>query len=704
MTVSSSRPTLSSSRSPSVILGWVLFLFFSLCGFIGLHLLQQSKDLAFWNITGLVGLGIIGIWRWSWFLFRMGRARYYLHWVFPRWRRLADQVLVEDLPHMCFLVPTYKEKPWITERVFCAIADEAKTLAQPITVLVNSSSDDENAAIQAILEREDPGLQSIRLILMTQKDGKRKAMADALRELATLDLPADAVIALMDGDSELMPGTLRRCLPFFRLFPKMGALTTDEMPIVQGSYVFSEWFHLRFAQRHMQMCSDSLSHKVMCLTGRFSLFRAEAALQPSFAAQLEQDFLDDWLWGRFQFLSGDDKSTWYWLLRHRYDMLYVPDAIVNSIETLSGSVITRAYNNMRRWYGNMLRNNGRAIALSPRTTGWFIWYSLIDQRTNFWFCLITPSFLILSILQGHWQAAGIVLCWVLFSRPLVLIFIFLGRSSVLKPIHFPLLLFSQWGGSLVKIWTQMNLAQQKWTNRGSQSITAAGTGIERVMKLSTSRFLLFIQYFTFGVLLCWLAGYLDPSWDLAGLRLNHQTAQASSEIQVIDAIEHGVWPNDGQDDGAALQKLVDSLPSQTPVELRLPIGQLDMMQPIQINRSHLTLTGEGPNRTVLQASLDQSSAKAIFQIAPSQSDNTTSTTALEQVHLQGFSLRSTASSPSFAEVDGIRLEQVTNSSLIDLEIDTGRRQPFVLEQTQDIKVEHVAVLGQPDQPTMLRRN
>ena len=320
------------------------------------------------------------------------RARYYLHRAFPKWRRRADAVPVEELPHMCFLVPTYKEQPWITERVFKAIVAEAKTLAQPTTVLVNSSGDDENTSIQAIVEREDPGLEWVQLVLMTQSEGKRKAMADSLRHLSQLDLPEDTVIALMDGDSELLPGTLRRCLPFFRLFPKMGALTTDELPVVKGSYFFSEWFHLRFAQRHMQMCSDSLSHKVMCLTGRFSLFRAEAALQPSFAGQLEQDYLNDWLWGRFKFLSGDDKSTWYWLLRLKYDMLYVPDAIVNSIESLSGSVIDRAYNNMRRWYGNMLRNNGRAIGLGPMTTGWFTWYSMCDQRISFWTCLITQGF------------------------------------------------------------------------------------------------------------------------------------------------------------------------------------------------------------------------------------------------------------------------------------------------------------------------
>ncbi len=685
--------SLTQQRSMSAYISTAMFWALFSCGLGGLYLLQNSGNLAIWNIFGLVSLGAVGIWRWSWFLLRMLRARYYLHRVFPRWRRRADAVPVTELPHMCFLVPTYKEQLWISERVFKAIVSEAKTLAQPTTVLVNSSSDDENAAIRDIVEQEDPGLKWIRLIQMTQKDGKRKAMADSLRHLAQLDLPADTVVALMDGDSELLPGTLRHCLPFFRLLPKMGALTTDELPVVKGSYFFSEWFHLRFAQRQMQMCSDSLSHKVMCLTGRFSLFRAHAALQPSFADQLEQDYLNDWLWGRFKFLSGDDKSTWFWLLRHKYDMFYVPDAIVNSIETLSGSVVDRAYNNMRRWYGNMLRNNGRAISLGPVTTGWFTWWSLCDQRISFWTCLITPGFLLLSLLQGHWRATAVVICWVVASRSLMLMLTFWGRSSTLKLIHLPLLLLSQWGGSLVKIWTQMNLAQQKWTNRGSQSISAHGQGVERVMKLGTSRLLLYVQLFVFGICLCWLMGTLNPAWDIAGLRLSHQVRSANP-IQVIEVMDHGIWPNDGQDDGKALQALIDTLSTESadnqPVELRLPIGELDLLQPVTINRGQLTLKGQGPGRTVLAVRFDRSKADTVLQVQPNRSE------ALANVHFVGFTLQPTDTA-AIARLNGISLQQVVDSSLSNLAIATGLREPLMLKQTNNIKVEHVVVQGRPIQ-------
>lgn len=687
-------------------LNFLAFLTITLLSLTALYLLQGPGHFAVWDVFALVSLGVIGTWRWSLFLLRVVRSQVYLRWTFRRWRKRANAIPVEDLPPVCLLVPTYREQPWITERVFQAIAQEAKTLAQPITVLVNSSGDEENAYIRQVLEAADPEWRTIRLIQMTQKDGKRKAMADGLRELTKLNLPADTVIALMDGDSELAPGTLRQCLPFFRLFPRMGALTTDELPIVQGSYLFSEWFHLRFAQRHYQMCSDSLSRKVMCLTGRFSLFRGEAALQPSFADQLENDNLTDWLWGKFKFLSGDDKSTWFWLLRHGYDMLYIPDALVYSIETLSGSVIDRAYENMRRWYGNMLRNNGRALALGPKVTGWFTWYTLLDQRVSIWTSLITPGFLLIALLRGEWLATSIIGSWVLFSRSMMLLVVFRGRPSDLKPIHLVILLATQWSSSLVKIWTQMNLAKQKWANRGNQSISAEGSGKKRLVKLGTSRFLLLAQSFSFVVFLLWLTGVVHPSWDLEGLWLS-QVFNQQPEIQKLEAIAYGVNPSDGKDDAAALQALIERVPQDKMIQINLPIGEIDLFKPIEINRSNILLQGRGVGRTILQAHFDQAIGNAVLTVAPQGGRSgyrevslaksaAVTDQRLKHVELSGFTLRqvvpASVSAASYA-MDGVVLEKVAHAAVRNLELKPSGRHSLVLNKTQDVTVEYVSIEG-----------
>lgn len=698
---------------------WAVFV--ATLGLMGLMLLRDPERIELFGISGLIGMGIVGMWRWSWWLVQVLRSRIYLHACFPRWRRRANQIPVDQLPPVCFLVPTYKEKAWITERVFRAIALEAKSLTKPTTVLVTSSSHEENAAILAVLKSVDPELSSIRLIQMVQTgEGKRKAMADALRELARLNLPEDTVVALMDGDSELTEGTLRRCLPFFRIFPKMGALTTDELPIVQGSFVFSEWFHLRMSQRHYQMCSVSLSSKVMCLTGRFSLFRAEAALHPTFATQLEVDTLDDWLWGRFKFLSGDDKSTWYWLLKRGYDMIYVPDVIVYSIETISGSLLDRGYQNMRRWYGNMLRNSDRAIALGPWKTGFFLWYCFLDQRISYWTSLFTPGLLLILLFQANWVAVSLLICWILFSRPLMLIIIFLGRKSHLKPIHFPLLLVSQWISSLIKIWTQMNLAQQKWSNRGNQSITAEGSGWSRVVKIGTSRFLLVTQLFTFAIILCGFAGILNPVRDLTGLWLNNKLAAQPSLTQVIEAIDHGIIPNDGKDDAAPLQALLNQLPPQDKVQINLPIGELDLFQPLEITRSHTILKGQGVGRTVLLAHNHQNRGEAVVLVTPhsrkalaTQTSQTLSVQVtavaerIQDVQLRGFTLShipSTTGVNSKHSVDSIVLEDTTKASLKNLDLRQSSRHALILDNTQDVIIEYVSTDDNAKQKQIVKKN
>jgi mannuronan synthase len=693
---------IETSKREHPLVGWLAIFTVAAVGLVGLYYFRDPDKLAILGASGLVSMGIVGIWRWSWLGFQVIRSRIYQHWVFPRWRRKADAVPVSELPQMVFVIPTFKEQEWITERVFKAIANEVKTLSRPTIILVNSSGDKENQLIRKILESENLDWDSVELIQMTQKDGKRKAMADALRQLARLNLPKDTVVALMDGDSELTPGTLRKCLPFFRIFPKMGALTTDELPIVHGSYLFSEWFHLRMCQRHYQMCSLSLSSKVLCLTGRFSLFRAEAALHPTFADRLETDTLDDWLWGKFKFLSGDDKSTWYWLLKRGYDMIYVPDVIVYSIETISGSLMKRSYNNMRRWYGNMLRNSDRALALGPGKMGGFIWYCLLDQRVSIWTALITPSLLLLSLLRGQWLVFGILCSWILFSRPLILSIIFLGRPSHPKPVHLLLLLSTQWSSAAIKVWTQMNLAQQNWANRGNQTISAAGTGWEKFFKVNTSNFLMYSQIVAFFIGILTISGLINPASDLADLWWRSRQI-ASAPVEMLEASAYGVIPNDSQDDSSALQALIDRFADDRPIQINLPLGELDLQAPLTIRHSQITLKGIGVDRTILQTHFDRDFDDTILRISPDRE----SKNPIKNIQLNGFTLRS-ADSESDTQIqqviNGISIERVEQASLkyLNLEIKTDRA--IVLQDTQDVTVEYVAMDRRPLDSTEIVMN
>src|SRR4029079_15278144 len=123
------------------------------------------------------------------------------------------------------------------------------------------------------------------------------------------------IVVFMDGDSIILPGAMEKCTPLFATNPELGAATTDECGIVNGPKWICDWTEIRFAQRRIAMQSHSLSRKVLTLTGRLSIFRGGVAADPEFIRTLEADHLDHWLWGRFRFMSGDDKSTWYSLMR-----------------------------------------------------------------------------------------------------------------------------------------------------------------------------------------------------------------------------------------------------------------------------------------------------------------------------------------------------------------------------------------------------
>ncbi|KAM3097228.1 glycosyltransferase [Phormidesmis sp. 146-12] len=668
-------------------LHWVTLPISALVGLFWLATLHHSQGLNLTDWTewwGLAGVGLIGTWRWSWLGVQVLRSRIYQHWVFPRWRRRADAISLQACPGVCLLVPTYQEKPWITERVFRAIAQEALTLPTRMTLLVTSSSEEENSRIRAILRRIDPTLRSIHLIQQVQTgEGKRKAMAEGLRALARLNLPANTLVALMDGDSELSPGSLKRCLPFFELFPKLGALTTDNSAHTVGSYLFSEWFHLRLALRHYHMCSVALARRVTCLTGRFALFRSEAALDSGFIDLLENDRLDDWLWGEFKFLSGDDKSSWFWVLKQGYEMIYLPDVVVYNHETITGSLLGRAYENMRRWYGNMLRSNGRALALGPGKTGWFLWWCLLDQRLSIWTALITPGMLTIALLQAKWLVVALLCAWVLMTRPLYLIVIFWGRRSPLKLIHLPLLVVALWSSALIKVWTQMNLSQQKWVNRGNQKVSEASAGWRKWVKLSTSRFLLVSQMVSLVMVLLWLADGFNPTRDLQEVLQWRSAPVAATPTQVRRAIEYGVIPNDGRDDAKALQALLNRQFETDRVEIELPIGEIDLFSPVKLHQGQMTVRGQGSDRTILTAQIE--SGEAVLIVQPR------SQKALQQVTIEGFTLRQRSPQPSA----GILLEQVTDSSLRNIRFEPTRQPALKLRKTRDIVLSYLAINGEP---------
>jgi len=138
-------------------------------------------------------------------------------------------------------------------------------------------------------------------------------LARSLKIIARQAPTRHDIVIFVEGTTCVPLDVVAESAPWFTNC-NIGALTTDKGVIIEKNNLFRDWFILRFNQRPVMMCSMGLSNRVLTLTGRMSVFHADLAIDPAFINGIGHDFLGHWRLGRVTFLTGDDKSTWFWLL------------------------------------------------------------------------------------------------------------------------------------------------------------------------------------------------------------------------------------------------------------------------------------------------------------------------------------------------------------------------------------------------------
>jgi mannuronan synthase len=448
-------------------------------------ILSALPTAIWWNQGRLfIGvLGLFGLWRYGWWLTHVIRAQIYARRTYPRLAAEAATLWQAGWRprRMHFLVTVYRERAETIEAVMAAICNEVRTLGQPASIWIGSKEAADEDTVARCLKRCGDGLDIHLRFVRQTGSGKRNSIALILSAMAREGLSADDLVAFMDSDFILSPGALEKCLPLFAIDPELAALTTDEDVVVHGPAWVQTWLDMRFAQRRLAMQSHALSCRVLTLTGRFSVFRGNHAIAPDFIGLVANDTLDHWLWGQFRFLSGDDKSTWYALLRTGKRMLYVPDAHGVTIEVFEGSSVERMIENLRRWSGNMLRNGSRAIALGPRRMPVFIWWCLVDQRLAMWTMLFGPLCALVGVLRLGWAFLLAYAVYVALTRLISALVLFTYSRRV--DLNYTWALYAnQLLNSAVKLYMIWRLPKQRWFNRGNQKSGAGGAAFAAVMR------------------------------------------------------------------------------------------------------------------------------------------------------------------------------------------------------------------------------
>ncbi|MEM8824656.1 MAG: glycosyltransferase [Pseudomonadota bacterium] len=422
-------------------------------------------------------LGALGVWRFGWWFTHAVRAEIWRRVIWPRKRAAADAVWRSGWrPRRLHIqMTTFFEEPAITKRVIGSILGQVKREGIPTTLYIGTGSAYDEGIIREFVEtyaQDIPDDLAELVFLRQNQPGKRMAIGMILRSMNRNGIEPDDLVIFMDGDALYGTDVLEKTLPMFGADPELQALTTDEEVICYGPKWIEAWLNMRFAQRRLAMQSHACSGKVLTLTGRMSVFRARHMRSERFIRTIEADHLDHWLWGRFRFLSGDDKSTWYHMLTQGAKMTYVPDATVYTIEVIKENGLGRMVQNFRRWSGNMLRNGSRAIALGPRRVTPFIWWCVVDQRIAMWTMMVSP---ILTVIVALIEPAFLwsALIWVTFSRTVLCLVLYSYSRTV--DLSWPFILYlNQVINASVKIFMIYHLSKQKWSNRGNQT---AGGGV-----------------------------------------------------------------------------------------------------------------------------------------------------------------------------------------------------------------------------------
>nr|WP_298148087.1 mannuronan synthase [uncultured Pseudomonas sp.] len=445
--------------------GWLFFL--SFLGMLAIALPRSVFDPE--SSDYLLLIGVIGIWRYSMGAIHFIRGMLFLYLVYPYYRRKARLLgSAADPSHVYLLVTSFRIDALTTAQVYRSVIEEAIECDYPTTVVCSIVEMSDQLLVQSLWAKLNPPARVKLGFVRIPGTGKRDGLAYGFRAISRY-LPDDrAVVAVIDGDTVLSPGVVRKTVPYFQLFPNVGGLTTNEFCEVRGGYIMSEWHSLRFAQRHLNMCSMALSKRVLTMTGRMSVFRAKVVTDPDFIADVESDHLDHWRLGTFQFLTGDDKSSWYSLMRLGYDTFYVPDATINTVEhPPEKSFIKASRKLMFRWYGNNLRQNSRALRLGTGRLGWFTSVVLFDQRVSMWTSLLGLTVALIASFKYGITLLLIYLLWISLTRlALTLLLAFSGHR--IGPAYPLILYYNQIVGALVKIYVFFRLDRQSWTRQDTK--------------------------------------------------------------------------------------------------------------------------------------------------------------------------------------------------------------------------------------------
>lgn len=383
------------------------------------------------NIIFFLPLGIIGIWRWSVWVFKKIYILFY------------KEKTGQFIGNVSIITPVYNEDPKLFINALNSWAEN-----NPYEIIAVIDYTDEKC-IKAFTEFSK-GRKNCRKII-TKKPGKRAALADGIKEAT------GEIVALVDSDTLWTPGVMSKSLiPFTD--PKIGGVATRQNvydPKTLAQKIFDILLDLRYLD-DMRFLAAAGPY-TRCLSGRTAFYRRSAVLP--LADQLENEtFMGQ------KAISGDDKCLTYLVQANGWHTYYQHSALVYTPGTEKMETFLKQ---KIRWTRNSWRADTKAFF------NFWIWKSplfaigFLDSATQPFTLILSPCFLIMALYLGLWNEALLLVSWWLISRG-VKIFGHLRRRPqdiTILPIYIGFTFLS----AIIKIYSLVTINTQGWITRWDKS-------------------------------------------------------------------------------------------------------------------------------------------------------------------------------------------------------------------------------------------
>jgi len=412
-----------------------------------------------------IPLGIIGLWRWSTWVFKKLCALRYNP-------ILADDSFTENST-LSIVIPVYNENPEIFEE---ALNSWGENKPDEIIAVI----DEMDKTCIEIFERFSKKNPSA-ILLITKEPGKRPALVKGIRK-ATSEF-----VALVDSDVIWDNNVKTNALaPFVN--PKIGGVVARQNVISGSSGILQKMTDILWDLRNADEWPSqvAMGKVVTCLSGRTAFYRREIILPHL------DEFLNEIIFGRKK-ESGDDKCLTRIIQRNGWNTYFQSSAQVYSTAVPD---IKTFFSQRIRWTRNSF--NSDIVSLFKEKWAWkhpYLAFYMLDRFVSPFTILLAPIFFGIAIYSGHWFVVATIAGWWIVSRGIKTI-PYLRRKPK-DVLILPIYTVVNFLTAVAKIYAIVTIREQKWI-RGIDEREIKGGNLKRTMNLM-------IPVFITGGIICGIA-------------------------------------------------------------------------------------------------------------------------------------------------------------------------------------------------------